>query len=278
LRFALAGHKGIIISRINSNNIMVNGLDIHYLQGGEGYPLVVVHGGGGGTTAWLNSLELLSEYYSVYAPDLPGFGGSESIDDRFSIPEYVDFLDSFVDELGLRRFHLIGHSVGGGLALKLALKAPNKIEKLVLVSSLFLGKEIAFWARCFSSLSVFRWMAESLLAVFRVVAWIARHLSPSRILSPPFSRVQMALGRSIMAVEGQTTVLSDQLSGLIMPTLLVWGARDGIVPMKHARSAAGLIPDCQVHVFGDCGHNVHNSKSRPFSQLVTRFLGDCAVR
>jgi len=265
--------KGENINRIHCNNLRVGGLNVHYLYGGEGDPLVVIHGGGCGINAWRSNLEVLSEHYTVYAPDLPGFGNSQSINDRFQTSEYVDFLDSFVYTLGLRRFYLLGHSIGGGIALKFALKSPQKIERLVLVSSLFLGKEIALWARYLSSPAIFRYLGEASIAVFRVMEWVVRLFCASCKLSPPFSRVQMAIGRSIMTLKGQTTVLVDQLTELVMPTLLVWGAKDGIVPVIHAYAAADVIPDCHLHIFEGCGHNVQKQRLQEFSKLLVTFLG-----
>jgi 4,5:9,10-diseco-3-hydroxy-5,9,17-trioxoandrosta-1(10),2-diene-4-oate hydrolase len=247
-------------------------LNVRYLHGGRGDPLVIVHGGGGGTSAWRRNLELLSEHYSVYAPDLPGFGSSEPMGDRFRVSEYVGFLDDFTGSVGLGRFYLLGHSVGGGIALKYALEFPRRVEKLVLVSSLFLGEEIALWARYLSSLSVLGYAAGAFLTALSALEWFARLFCASCRISPPFSRVQMAIGRSVMTVKGQTIVLLDQLAGLVVPTLLVWGARDGIVPPGHAYAAADVIPDCRIHIFEDCGHQIHNRKQQPFSQLLTAFL------
>ncbi|NIQ74834.1 MAG: alpha/beta fold hydrolase, partial [Phycisphaerae bacterium] len=84
----------------------------------------------------------LSKYYTVYVPDLPGFGRSQPMDGDCHIPELVEFVDDFSDELGLEKFHLIGHSLGGGIALSYVLRFPHKIMKLVLVSSMFLGREV----------------------------------------------------------------------------------------------------------------------------------------
>jgi 4,5:9,10-diseco-3-hydroxy-5,9,17-trioxoandrosta-1(10),2-diene-4-oate hydrolase len=260
------------ISRLRAANINIGARNVSYLYGGKGNSLVIVHGGGGGVNAWVNSLELLAEHYTVFAPDLPGFGNSQSIDDSFSIPAYVDFLERFTGALGLEKFCLLGHSLGGGIALRYALDFPEKIERLVLVSSLFLGKEIALWARYLSSPSVFRYLGEAGLTIFKGLSWVAGSLCNSCRLSPPFTRVQIAVGKSIMSLKGQTMVLADQLAGLVMPTLLVWGARDGIVPAKHAYAAAGVIPDCRVHVFENCGHHVHNHKTREFSDLLVSFL------
>ena len=265
--------KEITIGKLRAANITINKRNVSYLYGGEGDSLVVIHGGGGGVKAWTDNLELLTEHFTVYAPDLPGFGNSQSIDDRFSVQEYVSFIESFSRELELNYFYLIGHSVGGGIAIQYALSYPEKIKRLVLISSLFLGKEIAFWARYLSSPSILRHLGVASLVMFDALAWFIRQFSFSFTLKPPFTRVQIGIGQSIMSLKGQTTVLLDELARLVMPTLLVWGAKDGVVPVKHAYAAASVIPDCRVHIFEDGGHHIHNQKIQEFSRLLVSFLG-----
>lgn len=265
--------KEITIRKLRAVNITINKRKVSYLFGGRGDSLLVIHGGGGGVNAWIDNLELLAEHFTVYAPDLPGFGNSQSIDDRFSVPEYVDFIESFTGELGLEQFYLIGHSVGGGIAIQYALDYPEKIKRLVLISSLFLGKEIAFWARYLSSPSILTNLGIAGLVMLEALTWFIRQFSFSFTLKPPFTRVQIGIGKSIMSLKGQTTVLLDELSRLVMPTLLVWGAKDGVVPVKHAYAAADVIPDCRVHIFEDGGHHIHNQKTQEFSRLLVSFLG-----
>ena len=100
-----------------SKKIRVGQLDINYFTGGQGDPLVIIHGGGDGARSWLANAKELSKYYSVYIPDLPGFGGSQPISDRFSLPEYVSFVEDFANTLQLRPFYLVGHFIGGGIAI-----------------------------------------------------------------------------------------------------------------------------------------------------------------
>ncbi len=265
--------EGEIVDRICSKEMKVGTLDVHYFQGGEGDPLVVIHGGGDSARAWLENLTELADHYTVYAPDLPGFGHSQPIGDNFHISEYVEFVEGFTHGLELERFHLMGHSLGGGIALNYALKFPRKVKRLVLVSSMFLGKEIALWARFLSYPASVRSLAEAGITAFKVLGWFIRLLYAPFEFIVPFSRVQMGIGRAVMTLHGQTIVLLNRLSELVMPTLLIWGARDGIVPARHAYAAAEVIPKCQLHVFEGCGHSVYKQKVHEFSDLLVRFLG-----
>ncbi len=253
--------------------IKVGQLDIHYLTGGEGEPLIVIHGGGGSGRAWLKNAAELSKYYQVYLPDLPGFGRSKAIAEDFELSSYVAFVEDFSRSLGLGHFHLIGHSLGGGIALNYALRFPHKIKRLVLVSSLCLGREIAFWSRILSLPVFYRIAKKTVVSIFKAIGWLIRKLNcPLEKITPP-SFLRMSIGKSVMTVKGQTNVLVNRLSELLIPTLLVWGANDNIVPVHQAYLAAARIPNCQVRVFQNSGHSVYRQRIREFSDLLVRFLG-----
>ena len=239
---------------------------------GQGEPLVVIHGGGGDARTWLDNIAELAEKYTVYAPDLPGYGGSQPLDGDYFIPELSDFIGAFAGALGLEKFHLVGHSLGGGVALNYALASPHKIKKLVLVSSLCLGTEIAFWVRLLSAPALFRALGGLTIGVLKSIRWMVQQLNPAEFIMP-LSPASMAVGGSITTFREQTLVLEKRLAEINMPTLLVWGARDQIVPVRQAYRAAGVIPHCQVKVFANRGHNVHRDELEQFSRTLTGFLG-----
>lgn len=259
---------------LNSQKIKIGKLDIHYRSGGQGEPLLVIHGGGNSGEAWLRNATALADYYKVYVPDLPGFGLSQPLGDK-SFSEFVSFVDSFSDSLGLERFHLVGHSFGGGVALQYALESPQKVSKLILVSSLCLGQEIALWARFVSRLFLYSHLGKAMLCVLNAAKHIAKWLYAPMELVTPALQVDTGLGiaRSVMTLKGQTTVLLNRLPELLMPTLLVWGSKDSVVPATHCYAASELIPDCRLHIFEGCGHNVYRERLKEFSRLVNDFLG-----
>jgi len=151
-----------------------------------------------------------------------------------------------------------------------ALKYPDKINRLVLISSLCLGKEIALWARFLTPLICA--ISEATLSILKAVRWLGRLFHVPFEFVNPLSQVKIGIGKRIMTLKGQTTVLLSRLSELLVPTLLVWGTKDSIVPVSHAYAAAQLIPDCQLHVFKGCGHSVYKQKVQEFSQLLVEFL------
>ena len=257
---------------IESHTIQIDGRDVLYYTAGEGEPLIVIHGGGGDARTWWGNIAVLAKKYKVYAPDLPGYGGSQPLDGSYYVPELSGFIDAFASRLGLEKFHLMGHSLGGGIALDYALKMPRKVIKLVLISSLCLGEDIAFWVRLLSIPALVRSIGAVAGAVMKAVKWAAGQLNPATLIMS-LSPAAMAVGGSITTFKRQTHVLEGRLPELNMPTLLVWGSRDPIVPVGQAYRAARMIPDCQVRVFKRRGHNVHRDELKKFSSLIAAFLG-----
>jgi len=258
---------------IHSRKIKVNGCDIHYVTAGKGDPVIVIHGGAGGARGWMKNLIDLANNYTVYVPDLPGFGRSQPLEGDYYIPELVEFVDEFSQNMGLKEFHLIGHSLGGAVALSYALKFPNKITKLVLISSMSLGKEIALWVRVLSHSSLTSLIGAAVIGILKNVKWLTERLFAGAEFVLPISRTSMLIGCRMTTLKEQAEVMINRLTEIIVPTLVVWGANDPIVPAKQAYAAAKLIPTCQVEVFKDCGHSVYRERIPEFSRLLTGFLG-----
>ena len=271
LNTVLSSHDGAMASIIGSRHMTVGKLAIHYFICGQGDPLVIIHGGGGeAAKGWLRIVKELSNYYTVYVPDLPGFGRSQAQGNDFQMLEFVEFVKDFSHKLGLKRFHLLGHSMGGGIALQYALTFPSDIKRLVLLNSMCLGKAIAPWIRFLSS-AAFR-LTKAIPTILKAMGWLIRLTFGHTRFASTLLRSKVKLGNSIATLKGQPLVLLHRLSELVMPALLIWGARDVIVPASQAKDAAELIPDCQLHIFEDCGHDVHKEKEQELSQLVAGFL------
>ncbi len=166
----------------------------------------------------------------------------------------------------------MGHSLGGGIALHYTLKYPQKIRKLVLVSSLCLGKEIAWWVMLFSTPWMCKSMGKAAISLFRVIKYIAKFFGPWEIVQP-VTKTSIQISSCIATLSQQTVVLLSQLSQIMVPTLVMWGAKDPIVPFTQAYTAAELIPDCKVKVFKDGGHSVYRDRMHEFSNALIGFLG-----
>lgn len=250
----------------------VGSLDIRYYTGGHGHPLVIVHGGGDGARSWRQNMDELAKHYTIYVPDLPGFGRSQPDGER-SIPELVTFIDDFTKRLGLKKFHLVGHSIGGGIALHYSLQFPGKISKLVLANSMYLGEDIAPWVRILSSSAMIKTVGLAAHKLLEGIKFLLNLVyAPLHFLNP-LPRVKLNFGNLMTTLAEQTVLLQNQFPGMLMPVLLVWGENDAIVPVSNAYTAQQLMPDWQLHIFKGCGHSVYRQKASAFSQLIIKFLG-----
>ncbi|MDO8473037.1 MAG: alpha/beta fold hydrolase, partial [Dehalococcoidia bacterium] len=202
----------------------------------------------------------------------PGFGDSDPLGGEFDYSAFVAFVDQFAGGVGLTRFNLVGHSIGGCIALQYALERPDRVIKLVLVSSLGIGKSIGRWIKYLSTPVFMYLVGEPMLAFMDIVKWVSRKLSrPMQLKNNPLTRMNIGLGRKIATLAGQTLVLRERLCELVVPTLVVWGSHDGIVPVRHAYVAAELIPDCRIQVL-DGGHSIHRQRMAEFSDALNDFL------
>jgi pimeloyl-ACP methyl ester carboxylesterase len=261
------------VNSIQSKTCIVNGIGVHYFAKGEGEPLIILHGGSEGAEAWKANIALLAKQYSVFAPDLPGFGLSAEVLSSYKVIDLAEFIDQFAANLGLHSFYLMGHSFGGGIAAHYALKYPQKVRKLILVSSLCLGKEIAWWIRLVSLPGIYRLASEAVLAGYKSINKIAQFLGPWDIVQP-ITQASVQIGSEIANFTQQSFVLLGQLPLLLMPTLVLWGEKDPVVPASQAYEAAALIPDCRVRVFAKCGHSVYRERLNDFSSEISGFLGE----
>jgi pimeloyl-ACP methyl ester carboxylesterase len=260
------------MANIETKYMKVGGLDVLYYTAGHGEPLVVIHGGGCDARTWLDNIAVLADKYTVYAPDLPGYGGSQPMEGHYYVPELAQFIEDFTRQLGLEKFYLVGHSLGGGIALNFALLFPEKIRKLVLISSLCLGREVAFWLRLFTIPTMVKLLGKLLTAVTRDVKRVMAYLNPASLIME-MTPAAVMIGGSVTTWHSQTLVLEKRLPEVKMPTLLVWGGRDPVVPVMQAYRASKVIPDCRIEVFKKRGHNVHREALQEFSAILERFLG-----
>ncbi|HAS04555.1 MAG TPA: hypothetical protein DCR71_02165, partial [Dehalococcoidia bacterium] len=236
-------------------------------------PLVIIHGGGDGAESWLSKAIQLAEHYTVYIPDLPGFGKSQSVNNEFDIPEYVRFIEEFAQKLNLENFYIMGHSVGGSLALHYALEYPHRIKKLIALNSFGLGKEIALWVRIFSSPIFIKVLGGTANFIFSTFIAAGKRIHPHSELKNPLPKIKIDIGRKTTSLSGQTNVIKERLAELLMPVLLISGKRDYIVPYGQVYSAEKLIPRCRVRVFPNCSHTIRRKMIPRLVYEVNDFIG-----
>ncbi|HEY97383.1 MAG TPA: alpha/beta fold hydrolase [Dehalococcoidia bacterium] len=223
----------------------VSGYRAHYLKAGKGPPVVLLHGGASDSRDWLRTMTALSLRYTLYAPDLLGFGQNERNSEGYYLSEFCTFVLGFMDSLGLERPALVGHSFGGRVCLDMALKHPENVGKLVLADAAGLGK-------------VSR-VGTTLLTGF----WVARKLFR---IPQPFPK--------FLAREGDDPnwACVDELPNLKMPTLIIWKRYDLYYPLYIARRAADLIPEARLVILPGYGHAPHGRTNREFNRHLLEFL------
>ncbi len=261
------------MQRFNSLYIKVDNLNVRYYKGGQGEPLLIIHGGNSHARLWAKNMRELCKNYTVYVPDLPGFGKSQPMEGSYYVPELIDFINKFTRLLGLDSFYLMGHSLGGAIATGYTLLYPQRVKRLVVIDSMCYGEDIALWVRVLTASPLSFSFGKALISILKGIKWIAEAMFRSLEFMLPISEASLIIGTSAVTLHSQSVVLFRQLSEIVTPTLLVWGERDPIVPVKQAYAAATVIPDCQLVVLKG-GHSAYARRLPEFSQELNRFLGE----
>jgi len=265
------------------------GSRIHYLTAGSGPPLVLLHGGGECALAWRWVLPELARRFRVIAPDFPGTGGSDRPPTGYTAAMPGEFAGALLDALGIERAAVAGHSLGGLAAMQLALRDPARVSALALVASAGLGREIHPALKDLCSPGLGDWAtawAITPLGQFQRVGWRAlgcfSHLRRAPLgwfvdqlwlgIYPQIVWDQLLLSRVLIGPEGQKAVFLDRLPDISVPTLIVWGESDQILPVAHGRRAAGRIPHSRLVTIPDCGHMPHIERPEAFLDAFLSFL------
>jgi 4,5:9,10-diseco-3-hydroxy-5,9,17-trioxoandrosta-1(10),2-diene-4-oate hydrolase len=258
-------------------------------------PLVLVHGNAVDGGDWQGVLPGLSRRFRVIAADLPGFGPWDVLPAAYSPDAMARFVGTVLDHFGLASATIVGHSFGGRAALDFALAAPGRVERLVLVDAAGLGPEIDLgsivqtypamgeWATLLSSWPPV-WPLRLMLQVRHLFAdpgrapswWIADQARLA--ILPQTYWASLAAARAQVGPAGQGVVHVDRLGELAMPTLVLWGEDDRVVPVAQAAEAARRLPRGRAVVLPACGHIPHVEWPERFVAEVETFLRRLAGR
>ena len=252
----------------------VGGHRLHYLKRGDGgQPAVLIHGFTGSLNDWLFNHAVLAKQRAVYALDLPGHGQSSKDVGDGSLDVFISTLVDWLDALGLSRVHLVGHSLGGAVALGAALRNPDRVRSCTLIASAGLGPEIdADFITGVVEANRRKQLKPYLQRLFADPSRVSRQLIDDLLRFKRVDGVQDALGKvakSLVANGKQVAFFRNELELLQMPTKVVWGEKDQIIPSSHC---TGLPDPISVDLLADCGHMVHMEAAREVNQLVLSFL------
>lgn len=251
--------------------VKVNEYKMRYLEEGRGEGLVLVHGIGGSGNHWLGVIGDLSRKFRVIAPDMIGFGYSDKPDIRYSISELANYLFKLVNKVGLKSFNLVGLSLGGHVSIKIASKYQDSVKKLVLVDSAGLvnkrTKKLKDYFELDTSLNGVRKRLLSSAFVKEAITDDVVRLSYKFI---NIEGVRRAFERALR--ESIKDRIEDDLRRIRCETLIIWGEKDPLIPLKHAYKFKRLIKNSKIYVIKDCGHTPHHEKREDFLNALKSFL------
>lgn len=257
---------------------------------GEGPAYLLIHGIGGRATDWSPVIaQMRAHNRRIVVVDLPGHGQSSKEPGDYSLGALASVLRDLLDHLHIDQVILVGHSLGGGIAMQFAYQFPGRYLGLVLVCAGGLGIETPFWLRAASLPGagfVFAGIGSSKTA--KSLTWVRKSLGkigidPQTLSAESIDRMQdfsdpdmrrafLATLRSVIDIRGQRVSAVGKIEVIVdVPTLLIWGAIDPVIPLSHGEAAAELIPNCELVVFPRIGHEPHLEDPSRVTRLLLEF-------
>jgi pimeloyl-ACP methyl ester carboxylesterase len=272
--------------------IKLHGHRVRFNIAGQGPPVVLIHGIAGRAAQWDQAMLQLAERHTVIAPDLLGHGESAKPRGDYSLGAFASAIRDLLIGLDIPAATVVGHSLGGGIAMQFAYQFPERCERLVLVSSGGLGQEVHPVLRAATlpgselvlPLLAHAKLLEAIAVVPRALGRIGLRTGPDLTeMARGYMSLSNAEGRSaflhtvraVIDPSGQRINASDRLYlASTMPSLVVWGCRDRIIPVEHARPAAEGMPGSRLELFEDAGHFPHLDDPLRFARVLQSFLDE----
>lgn len=263
--------------------------EVTYLIEGRGPVILLIHGMAGSSRTWAPAVRRLADRYTVIAPDLIGHGASAKPLSDYSLGAQANNLRDLLVNLGVDRATIVGQSLGGGIAMQLSYQFPELCERLVVVGSGGLGREVSWMLRALTLPGVEYLMPFLFSPLIR--DWgnsISLFLRDRGIRAPHLVEVWRAYGslvdpdsriaflrtlRAVVDTGGQAVSATDRLYLTeAVPTMIVWGDRDDIIPVEHAYAAHESMPGSRLEIFEGAGHFVHAEEPERFAALLSEFI------
>ncbi|MDT7545106.1 MAG: hypothetical protein QOE99_1216 [Actinomycetota bacterium] len=286
------------MTTVTAQSLPVHGNLVRYDEAGadSGGPVVVlVHGIASRAAQWHQVMADLGETCHVIAPDLLGHGESAKPRGDYSLGAHACGIRDLLAALGHDRVTLVGHSLGGGVAMQFAYQFPERVERLALVSSGGLGQEVSMWLRAASlpgselvlPIITSSYVRRAGSAIGRLIGRTPVSLPPGLVevmvsfgsLGDPATRSAFIhTARSVLDIAGQRVDARDRLYlAADLPLLVVWGGRDPIIPVAHASLLAERIPGLQLEIFDRSGHFPHLTEPRRLAKVLGDFVTSTAA-
>jgi pimeloyl-ACP methyl ester carboxylesterase len=255
---------------------------IHFVEAGQGEPLLLIHGFFVWSYFWRKVLPGLSRFARVFAPDLRGFGLTERLPDQpLHLWAQAELIVRLMDHLGLERAVLCGHSMGGEVALRVALRYPERVRGLVLASSAgYVRRESTGWERRLLAAPLLgRLMIRLLVANQRFAGRAMRDAYHDGKIDPTDLRAYLLPGYLPRASRTMARMLREidfgatagAIKEVTHPTLLVWGKEDPWIPLTHGQRLAETLPQNRLVIFPNCGHSPPEEHPEAFTAAILSF-------
>lgn len=264
-----------------ANSIQTGEFKTNYHDVGDGFPVVLLHGSGPGVTAWANwgkLFPLLKDDFRVIAPDMAGFGFTERTQDPvYSMNNWVQQTIDLFDALGIEKANLVGNSFGGALALSMAIKYPERINKLVLMGSMGVSFPLTYGLDRVWGYEPSLANMEELLEIFTYDhSFATKDLIQTRYESSKQPGFQESFSsmfpaprqNSVEAMAGNQAYIRN----IPHDTLIIHGREDRVIPIETSMKLMELIDNAQLHVFGKCGHWTQIEHTEEFAELISSFF------
>lgn len=265
-----------------ANTLDLGDIQVNYHDQGEGKPVILLHGSGAGVTAWANwrnAIPMLSEFRRVLAPDLVGFGYTESpADYEFKhLDTWVDQIIRFMDALDIEKADFVGNSFGGSLSLRLAVEHPNRVGRIVLMGS---GGQAFEVGEDLSKLWGYKPSMTAMKEILGIMAFdqsiATDELAEMRYnatMRPGFQeRFERVFPKPFQRWADAQVVSDTDLATLDNEVLIIHGRDDRVVPVQISENLFRKIKNAQMHLFGNCGHWTQLEQTKRFNALVLQFL------
>jgi pimeloyl-ACP methyl ester carboxylesterase len=274
---------------IDLQHVTIHGHSVGYRMAGKGPVLLLIHGIAGSSAAWREVMPTLAERYTVIAPDLIGHGHSAKPLGDYSLGAYASGMRDLLGALDIERASVVGQSFGGGVALQLAYQHPECCERLVLVDSGGLGREVS-WMLRFMTLPGSEYLMPVIFPSFvrETGNQLSRRLHARGVRMGKLAEMWNAYAsltesanrhafvrtlRAVIDPGGQSVSAGDRLYlAASLPTLIIWGEQDTIIPVSHAHTAHEAIPHSRLEVIPEAGHFPHVETPERFLDVLQDFL------
>ncbi|MGE2733262.1 alpha/beta fold hydrolase [Mycolicibacterium vaccae] len=276
--------------------LQLHGDRLAYQDAGSGDEvLLLVHGMAGSSATWRAVIPQLAKRYRVLAPDLLGHGQSDKPRSDYSLGAFAVLLRDFLDELGVRRATIVGQSLGGGVAMQFTYQHPDYCQRLVLISSGGLGPDVGWTLRLLSAPG-----AEFLLPIIapppvvsmgnKLRGWLsARGIQSPRgaetwsayssLMDSATRQAFLKTLRSVVDYRGQSVSALNRLHLTTdLPTLIIWGDKDRIIPIDHGYGLREALPRCRLEVLDGVGHFPHVERPMAVVDVIEDFIDTTASR